>query len=107
MEFANSKDPKKSTSNAVVTVRSNVWPGAFSFYFNSQVYQIYIGNGHKFENNVNLYPCHPPKLMPDVAEFEDQPEPNPLKEPVVEQKPEGEEGEEQEEQEEEDNWLLF
>lgn len=61
-----------------------------------------MGHGHKFEVDRSVYPCNPPQLMADAEEYGDQPEPNPLKEPVVEEK-KPEEGDEQEEQEDEDN----
>jgi radial spoke head protein 4/6 len=97
-ELADPENPKKIVNNGTILVRSNVWPGAYSFFFQGRVYQIYLGNGHKFEPRRSIYPCHPPQVMSDVAEFADQPEPNPLKEPVVEVKVEevpGEEGEEE------------
>jgi radial spoke head protein 4/6 len=37
-EFADPKNPKKSICNGVAMVRSNYWPGAYSFYYNAQVY---------------------------------------------------------------------
>ena len=94
-ELVNPKNTKKILSNGVVVVRSTVWPGAYSFYYNNQVYQIYLGHGHKFEANASVYFCNPPQVMSDCGEYGDQPEPNPLVEPPVEEevKPEGEEGE--------------
>jgi len=35
-------------SNAVAVVRSFIWPGAFSFFYDGKVQQVYVGNGHKF-----------------------------------------------------------
>lgn len=38
------------TSNfGVVVVRSLLWPGAYTFFKNGVDYQIYLGCGHKFE----------------------------------------------------------
>jgi len=86
---------KKLTSNSVIVVRSLLWPGAYSFFFNGQVFQIYLGNGHKFEHEAQVFPLNPPKVMADPSEYGDQPEPTPLEEPVVveEKKEEGEDEE--------------
>lgn len=59
-----------------------------------------MGYGHKFEANTSVYPCHPPQLMADSIEYEDQPEPNPLKEPVLEEKKPEEDNEAEEDEEE-------
>jgi hypothetical protein len=95
---------KKLTSNSIVVVRSLLWPGAYSFYFSGQVYQIYLGNGHKFEHQAQVFPLHPPKVMADPSEYGDQPEPTPLEEPeVVEEKKEDGEGEGEEGEDDEDD----
>lgn len=54
----------KSESNGVVVVRSLQWPGAFNFYFQERYEQIYVGNGHKYEE-VSYYPVHPPAVNSD------------------------------------------
>ena len=50
---------------------------------------VYVGNGHKYEET-SYFPVHPPMVNGDPEEYEIQPEPTPLEEPVV---PEPEEGE--------------
>ena len=78
----------------VVMVRSLLWPGAVSFYSNGRILQIYLGNGHKFEQTAPCYfPVHPPEIMQDCPEYGDEPEPTPLEEPVVEADPGAEEPE--------------
>lgn len=85
-------------SNAVVVVRSFVWPGAYSFFFEGKVSQIYLGQGHKFTQQSSIFPLNPPVVMEDPEEYPDGPEPTPLEAPPVpEEKPEGEgDGEEEE-----------
>ena len=39
----------KTASNGVVVVRSLQWPGAFNFYFKGRYFNIYGGNGLKYE----------------------------------------------------------
>ena len=79
-------------SNAVVVVRSLIWPGAFSFFYDGKVQQIYLGSGHKFGQKSSNFPVHPPEVMADPEEYEDGPEPTPLEEPPAEEeeKKEGE-----------------
>ena len=92
-EFTSEKDPKKTVSNGVAVVRSNVWPGAYSFYYQSQVYQVYLGNGHKFEPVQSVHPCHPPLVMQDCNEYDL--EFDPREEIILPEEPkEAEEGEE-------------
>ena len=91
---AEGEKPKKMATQTfgVVMVRSLLWPGAFSFYSNGRVVQIYLGNGHKFEQTAPCYfPVHPPEIMDDIDEYSVEPEPTPLEEPVAEEVPEGEE----------------
>ena len=81
--------PKKLQTQTfgVVMVRSLLWPGAVSFYSNGRIVQIYLGNGHKFEQVAPCYfPVHPPEIMDDVSEsdYKNEPEPTPLEEPPAE-----------------------
>lgn len=85
-------------SNGVVVVRSLQWPGAFNFYNHGKYTHIYVGTGHKYEE-VSFFPVHPPPVLSDPSEYQLQPEPTPLTEPVVEEKKE-EEGEPAEEEDE-------
>ena len=89
----------KTVSNGVVVVRSLQWPGSYNFYYQGRYMHIYVGNGHKYEE-VSYFPVHPPMVREDPDEYELQPEPTPLEEPVVEApkeegdgEVEGEEGE--------------
>ena len=43
--YLNSKTQKPTENYGVVVVKSQWWPGAFSFYNNRRVLQIYVGNG--------------------------------------------------------------
>ena len=85
--------PEKTTSNGVVVVRSLQWPGAFNFFYQGRYEHIYVGNGHKYEEQT-YYPVHPPTVNTDPKEYAQCSEPNPDKEPVpeVEAKPEEEVG---------------
>lgn len=69
--------PKETVNYGVVVVRSLQWPGAYTFYSQGRYTQIYVGNGHKYETET-YYPVHPPKIMEDPYEFDEQPEPTPL-----------------------------
>ena len=76
--------PGKTTCNGVVVVRSLQWPGAFNFYYQGRYEHIYVGSGHKYEEQ-SYFPVHPPKVNADPDEYPQCSEPNPDKEPVVEQ----------------------
>lgn len=84
---------KQPRSNAVVVVRSLQWPGAYSFFFDGKVQQIYLGNGHKFGQETSNFPVNPPMVMADPEEYEDGPEPTPLEEPPKEEEKNEEEEE--------------
>jgi hypothetical protein len=43
---------------------------------------IYVGNGHKYEE-ISFFPVNPPVVKNDPVEYEIQPEPTPLHEPVA------------------------
>ena len=55
------------------------WPGSYTFYHNQQTYQIYCGDGHKFEETT-YYPIHPPKMIDERPEKKVADEPNPTEE---------------------------
>jgi hypothetical protein len=67
-EFVDPKNPKKTLSNGIAVVRSTIWPGAYSFYYNGQVYQTYLGYGHKLEPSRSAFPSHPPMMEDDIDE---------------------------------------
>jgi hypothetical protein len=74
------EDNGKKTCNGVVVVRSLQWPGAFNFYFQARYESIYVGDGHKYEEQT-FFPVHPPVVTEDPIEYDLQPEPTPLKSP--------------------------
>jgi hypothetical protein len=87
----------KKRCNGVVVVRSLQWPGAFNFYFQERYETIYVGDGHKYEEQT-YFPVHPPTVKTDPNEYELQPEPTPLESPrPVEKKEEDMEGNEEDE----------
>lgn len=65
----------KTVCNGVVVVKSLQWPGAYNFYQNGKTSQIYVGNGHKYEE-VSYFPVHPPTVNADPEEYAIQAEPN-------------------------------
>ena len=52
---------------SVVTVKSTVWPGAMSYFWQGQWGDIYMGDGMKDED-VNFFPVEPPAIMEDPEE---------------------------------------
>ena len=59
----------KSVCNAVVVVRSLHWPGSYNFYCHGRYLNIYVGNGHKYEET-SYFPVHPPTVRDDPNEYE-------------------------------------
>ena len=51
----------------VVVVKSTVWPGAMSYFWQGQWGELYIGNGLKHED-VTYFPVQPPPIMEDPEE---------------------------------------
>lgn len=90
----------KPQSNGVVVARSLTWPGAYSFYCNSRWQQIYLGNGHKYEQNATFYPVEPPLIECDPSEYEGPEEPEQhapkVEEPVEKENENGDEPVEEE-----------
>jgi len=85
-------DSGKTVCNGVVVARSLQWPGAFNFYHNGQYSQVYVGNALKYEE-VQFFPVNPPTVLADPKEYDIQPEPTPLEEPVAAKIEEPKEGE--------------
>jgi hypothetical protein len=81
MEYADPIDPAKKVSNAVLVVRSLLWPGAYTVFCKGRQISFYLGCGHKYEQ-VKYYPVHPPVVLADPKEEKESPEPTPLHEPV-------------------------
>ena len=52
-----------------VVVKSTVWPGAMSYFWNGQWGEIYMGDGMKHED-VTYFPVQPPTIMDDPVERE-------------------------------------
>ena len=49
----------KVVCNGVVVVRSLNWPGSFNLYCQGKYMNIYVGNGHKYEE-ASFFPVQPP-----------------------------------------------
>lgn len=66
---------------------------------------VYVGNGHKYEENT-YFPVNPPVVNEDPKEYDIQPEPTPLEEPIAaEEKKEEGEGDADGDGGEEDAWI--
>ena len=72
-----------SVLNGFVVVRSLQCPGAYSFNYNDQVYSVYLGSGHKYEQKT-YFPVVLPMVKSDPEEYDIMNPPAPKKEPVVE-----------------------
>jgi len=68
-------------SYGTVVVRSLVWPGALTFYYQGRVISLYVGNTHKWEFGKHFYPVDTPVILDDPEDYEDGPEPNPADAP--------------------------
>ncbi|XP_076464224.1 LOW QUALITY PROTEIN: radial spoke head protein 6 homolog A-like [Babylonia areolata] len=61
---------------AVAVMRSNLWPGAYAFGFDSKFENVYVGTGHKYSQD-NYTPPPPPPIQqeyltgPEITETED------------------------------------
>mmetsp|Transcript_27231 Transcript_27231/g.37074 ORF Transcript_27231/g.37074 Transcript_27231/m.37074 type:complete len:98 (+) Transcript_27231:73-366(+) len=81
-EYQDESNPAlKKTNEGVVVVRSLIWPGAYNIFARGKVMQIYLGSGHKFEQQ-SYFPIAPPQVLSDPEEYENGPEPTPLEAPV-------------------------
>lgn len=82
-DFANPnpKPGQPPVNYGTVVVKSLWWPGSFTFYNNSQTFQVYSGDGQKHEPlNAKYYPVLPPVMMDDRDEKVCYDEPNPTEE---------------------------
>ena len=66
-----------------VVVKSTVWPGAMSYFWQGQWGEIYMGDGMKHED-VTYFPVMPPPIQEDPEEKVVHAEPNPHREGVTE-----------------------
>ncbi len=51
-------------SNAVVVAKSLHWPGAYNFFYQGRWFQMYVGDGLKYEEKT-YYPVFPPTVIDD------------------------------------------
>lgn len=81
------KEEFKDTSftNAIIVIKSLVWPGAYIFYQDNRWFNFYVGYGHKADQ-MDYYPVMPQLPRPEPSETPEQPEPNPKDEPTDEMK---------------------
>jgi len=70
-----------TTSFCVNIVKSLRWPGAVTVACGNRFTSVYVGYGVK-RGDVCFSPIEPPEVMSDPIDFEGQPEPTPLHEPV-------------------------
>jgi len=56
-----------SKQYSVVVVKSTVWPGALSFFWQGQWGEIYMGDGQKHED-LSYFPVQPPMMVCDPEE---------------------------------------
>lgn len=69
MTYAMSNPLHGTKQYAVVVVKSTVWPGAFSYFWQGQWGELYIGDGMKHEE-VTFFPLCPPMICADPDERE-------------------------------------
>jgi radial spoke head protein 4A len=74
----------KTISNAVVAVKSIVWPGAVTVCRDQEFVSMYMGYGHKVGT---YFPVAPPEVLDEPEDFEDGPEPQ--EGPPVQEEAEG------------------
>lgn len=84
-----------------IVMKSNIWPGAYSFFSSGVWSQVYLGDGHKLENKKTFFPVLPPTMVSDPVEkptcVEPQPDPNAAKKKRRRKKGADDEEEEEEE----------
>jgi len=93
-------------SYGIVVMKSNIWPGAFSFFSSGVWSQVYVGDGHKMEVKKTFYPVNPPKMVCDPEEkpccIEPQPDASAAKKKKGKKSKKGEDEEEPAEEGEEE-----
>ena len=67
MTYAMSNPLHQKRQYTVVVVKSMVWPGAMSYFWQGQWGEIYMGDGMKHED-LSYFPCSPPPIMDDPEE---------------------------------------
>lgn len=83
---ANYLDPKTLKTGGklnygTVVVKSQWWPGSFTFYNSGRTQHIYCGDGLKHElATISYYPVNPPMMLEEGDERRCYDEPNPTEE---------------------------
>ena len=67
MSYAMSNPNHGMKQYNVVVVKSTVWPGAISYFWQGQWGELYMGDGMKHED-VTFFPVCPPPICTDPVE---------------------------------------
>ena len=67
MKYAMANPLHGAKQYGVVVVKSTVWPGQMSYFWQGQWGELYMGDGQKHED-VTYYPVQPPTIMNDPEE---------------------------------------
>lgn len=78
-DYSSANPPHGLLNYSVVVARSLWWPGSYSFFTQGKLVQIYVGDGHKYEQQ-SYYPVLPPRIQRDPKEAKVYDEPNPTQE---------------------------
>lgn len=92
----------KSEHNGIVVLKSLRWPGSTTVWKGNKWYQIYVGNGLKYEKQ-SFYPVESPLVPTDPVDLEEYVAPEPEEIPLDAQAPAEGEGQAQGEGDNEDN----
>ena len=96
------KGESEVVCHAVILVENGRWPGSYCVWKNGKFCNLYIGFGYKNSDEL-YYPTQLKNVEIDPDDIDEQPEPNPEKEPVVPEPDTEGEPKEGEEGQEEDN----
>ena len=67
MKYAMANPLHGAKQYSVVVVKSTVWPGALSYFWQGQWGELYMGDGQKHED-VTYFPVQPPQICADPDE---------------------------------------
>mmetsp|Transcript_24754 Transcript_24754/g.30940 ORF Transcript_24754/g.30940 Transcript_24754/m.30940 type:complete len:240 (+) Transcript_24754:768-1487(+) len=81
MKYAMANPAHGAKQYSVVVVKSTVWPGALSYFWQGQWGELYMGDGQKHED-ITYFPVQPPQIMSDPDERSMVDEPNPPQKPL-------------------------
>lgn len=84
MTYAMSNPLHGTKQYMCVVVKSMIWPGAMSYFWQGQWGEIYMGDGQKHED-VTYFPVQPPPIQEDPVEVTVHPEPNPVRDGEIPQ----------------------